>query len=331
MPPTSTHISPSPFLAYLHAYSLVCTRAFLIDLYHTVALCPFAELFNHSSLHPHSSLASDDFVCHVCGSLAPCLHDIPSTTGVVRRLGHLPTAERVRIDAEVDSVEMRVENEVMEGEEIMNTYGEGMSDGRVLIEWGFLGEEFVGVGVGWDMRELSGDDLVRGLWESLLERDRIASEVFDGIGGGGGDGERLMCRSAIGGHESMGLAESGEISVNLFAYLYVCGLDAISNDIVTVEEGAVSAAREVETAWARLHGSDQEHDLQMSLDTTQAIRAILHLLDDQLARMHRPELSLEELFEMRDVRSSPFPSWPCEVITTNIRRYQQMLNYRGWR
>lgn len=319
LPPTTTHPEPSPFSAYLHAYALVCTRAFLIDLYLTVALCPFADLFNHSSLTPHSSLQSDDFVCHLCGSLAPCSHDIMSTSGVVRRLEHLPGAERTRLEREVDSVEMRVERELGRGEEVMNCYGEGMGDGRLLVEWGFVGEEFAGEGLGWNVEQLGGDEGVKEVWSKVVERELIASAIIREAGQedgpqhetGEGGVDRLIRPPAKGSSGSMNLNQSGEISINLFGYLYLSALDMSELEVAEVEGQIVEAVREVETAWTRLRSEDSDDesgDHQLSPSTKRAGIAVINLLDSRLASMHRPRLSLDEIFEMRDVR--PCPSCP---------------------
>lgn len=120
LPPTEQHPDPSPFEAFAHTCSLVSTRAFVIDLYHTIALCPFADLMNHSALS-HTSLASDDFVCHRCGSLAECDHDICRPGDELPlRLEHLSPLERERITNENDTVDMYVELPVRRGREIMN-------------------------------------------------------------------------------------------------------------------------------------------------------------------------------------------------------------------
>lgn len=134
--PTSTHPSAPTFHDFLHAFALVSTRAFIIDMYHLIAMVPFADLLNHAGV-ANTSLASDDFVCHVCGELAECAHDMPYPGRPPERLAHLDVLTRANLSESNDTVDMYVELEVDEGEEVMNSYGE-VGDARLLVEWGFV-------------------------------------------------------------------------------------------------------------------------------------------------------------------------------------------------
>ena len=314
LPPTPSHPEPSPCLAYLHAYSLVCTRAFLIDLYHTIALCPFADLFNHSSLTPHSSLLSDEFVCHQCGSLPPCSHDIPSTTGVVRRLEHLPGSERTRLEKEVDSVEMRVERRVRKGEEVMNCYGDGIGDGRLLVEWGFVGEEFWGDGLVWDEEELGADEVVREVWRKIVTQDRVTfldGKAYDTGNDTANDtaneGDRLIRLPDVGRFLTMNLSQSGEVSLALFGYLCLITHHTTIGMIDDAGTSIVKATKEVETTWTRLQDDadvlDASIEVSLSPGTILVVRAVLRLFEQRLRRMYRSDIGLDELFERRDVSS----------------------------
>ncbi|KAK8869756.1 hypothetical protein IAR55_000324 [Kwoniella newhampshirensis] len=243
LPPTSSHPDPSPLSSFLHAYSLVSTRAFLIDLYHTVALTPFSDLFNHSSTTPNTSLLSDDFVCHVCGSLATCPHDVMNNDGVSWRLSHLGDWERRKVENEVDSVDMRVERRVADGHEIWNSYGEGMGDGRLLVEWGFISEEFAGDGLVWDVDEMGrregGDweEELDGLgkeWKSRKGGGNDGDEVDDDDDGDGdkdndndndydndNDNEALLCGQSKSESHLLNLDQLGRISINIYASLWL--------------------------------------------------------------------------------------------------------------
>ena len=319
LPPTKHHPEPSPFLAF---YAIVCTRAFLIDLYHTVALCPFADLFNHSSLRPHSSLESDDFVCHVCGSLPPCAHDIPSSSGVVRRLEHLAETERMRVAREVDSVEMRAERPVEDGEEVMNCYGEDMGDARLLVEWGFVGDEFAGDGLTWDM---DARGAMRALWEALMDRGRVTLQDLSKEAHG--EGERLIRAPTEGTTRSLNLTQSGQISVSLFTYLCLREM-APDTAIDDAEESILGIRTEIEAAWicTQEHG---EHDRPLSSGTLRTARAVQLLLQTRLEEMSHPELDLGALFELREVRANGCPlrnaAHMCSIqALTDEARLQRM-------
>lgn len=150
-----------PFAAFAHAFSLVSTRAFVIDLHHTIALVPFADIFNHSS-DPHTGLQSDPIVCHVCGSLPECTHDIPNSYGIARRLEEMTDEYRVEVERlgrqlgpKGDTVDMLLEKPAELGSELYNTYGSDLSDARLLVEWGFIEGEYAGEGITWDESDLT--------------------------------------------------------------------------------------------------------------------------------------------------------------------------------
>ncbi|EKM50379.1 uncharacterized protein PHACADRAFT_152301 [Phanerochaete carnosa HHB-10118-sp] len=63
------------FAGFLHSYSLVSSRSFLVDAYHTLAMVPIADAFNHT-VENHIHLESEFDVCVSCGSLAQCPHDL---------------------------------------------------------------------------------------------------------------------------------------------------------------------------------------------------------------------------------------------------------------
>ncbi|KAJ3164540.1 hypothetical protein HDU88_005186 [Geranomyces variabilis] len=64
--------------AFLHAASLVSSRAFGVDAYHGDAMVPFADLFNHQTPSrtgeggEHVHMVNDPEVCPHCGANGPC-------------------------------------------------------------------------------------------------------------------------------------------------------------------------------------------------------------------------------------------------------------------
>ena len=168
LPPTKLHPRSSPFPDYLYTYSLVSTRAFVIDVYHTLALCPFADILNHSHA-AHTSLSSDDFVCHICGSLRVCAHDRPTTSGIPLRLADL-SAETIRkLQTEEDTVDLTVEvEEIKAGQEIFNSYGANLSSSQLLREWGYL-DRGNRAYITFDLAELAVGEEVHGFCAASLE------------------------------------------------------------------------------------------------------------------------------------------------------------------
>ncbi|WVR05183.1 hypothetical protein IAU60_002195 [Kwoniella sp. DSM 27419] len=311
LPPTSSHPDPSPFIAYLHAFSLVSTRAFLIDLYHLIALCPFSDILNHSS-DPHTSLAADDFVCHICGSLKSCPHDICTKDDEIPyRLWHLGQRERDRIEREDDTVDMRVERPVAKGEEVWNSYGEGLSDARLLVEWGFVAEEFTGDGMTWDIddlrlnldfegggREDAQDDSLEEAWWSVVEGATADLDL------GQDEEDGLLCPPSERDSRLLNLDHSARVSVNTFAWLW---LDEAGSELPTASARAtttaqlVDAVAELEQAWQNLEGEEADRSTLKLDESIQAVaRRIRGLLADRLSSMYRAELTDDELFGLRD-------------------------------
>ncbi|KAF7971288.1 hypothetical protein HWV62_21542 [Athelia sp. TMB] len=66
--------STSTLRAFLHAYALVASRAFLVDAFHGLAMVPIADAFNHDQEN-HVHLESDYDVCARCGAVDECPHD----------------------------------------------------------------------------------------------------------------------------------------------------------------------------------------------------------------------------------------------------------------
>ncbi|KAJ9120141.1 hypothetical protein QFC22_003040 [Naganishia vaughanmartiniae] len=179
-----TDFSPLPpsFLDVLYTYSLVSSRAFQVDVYHGAALVPLADIFNHQELN-NVCFESDDFVCEICGSLPTCEHDeiegteprqatepgqhheTPEMIDIAERLSHLPLEViRSLFDPMQNTLDLTVKTLYEPGQEVFNTYGEGMSWAKQACEWGFIDESIEGEGV-----------LGRGLkWEvgDIMDRDK---------------------------------------------------------------------------------------------------------------------------------------------------------------
>lgn len=249
LPLTSAHPTASPFLAFIHCFTLISTRAFVIDLYRPTALVPFADILNHSST-PHTSLASDDFVCHICGSLSRCSHDPINPDGIPYRLLAADIGERQREQlaknggGQEDTVEMRAEREVSEGEEVWNSYGE-IGDAALLAEWGFLGGEYAGEGLTWEIEDIGGDKGLEELWQRVSEpvqhckrSDRVNgtdSNLFTALCGNGQakppnsdndeNNSTLIALPNSSRPNLLSLSLSGQISFPLFLLLYLHSRD----------------------------------------------------------------------------------------------------------
>ncbi|GAA5999992.1 protein-lysine N-methyltransferase [Rhodotorula paludigena] len=124
----------SPTFSFAHllrAYSLVSSRAFQVSSYHSLALVPLADAFNHSD-PPHVHFASDTWVCPECGRLEACPHDEETVTAGAGALadGHEDGAE--------ETLDMVSERAIEAGEEVYNTYGAGLANAKLAASYGFL-------------------------------------------------------------------------------------------------------------------------------------------------------------------------------------------------
>ncbi|KAI0649219.1 SET domain-containing protein [Trametes meyenii] len=136
---------------FLRAYSLVCSRAFLVDSYHGLSMVPVADAFNHTHEN-HVQLGSDFDVCPTCGSLAECPHDRedPATplasqsTPTYRTPPHSPSYS-------ADTVDMLTVRSIPPGAEVFNTYGTDLGNASLIARYGFAldGAENDCVTFGW--------------------------------------------------------------------------------------------------------------------------------------------------------------------------------------
>lgn len=305
LPATRDHPQPSPFLAFLHAFSLVSTRAFLIDLYHTVALCPFADLFNHSA-DSHTSLASDEFVCHICGSMPSCQHDRLGESGIAERLSHLSSSVGRKLAQEDDDVEMRAERRIDAGEEVFNCYGELLGDCRLLVEWGFIAEEFVGEGMQWPLSEIIKDEIRFELYKELSTDQQLRDRIFGETAKiSPNDEEQLICPSSRIQPDLLSLTLSAQMSLNLFLALFV---DSRDHERITYDEARSLILTNMDVLALVAPDQDDKECFFSHLRSTDIAGALstveraVALFDSRLASMYQPETTIEELLAALDVR-----------------------------
>ncbi|EIW57463.1 SET domain-containing protein [Trametes versicolor FP-101664 SS1] len=117
---------------FLHAYSLVCSRAFLVDAYHGLSMVPVADAFNHAHEN-HVQLASDFDVCPLCGSLTECPHDREDTS----TRPPVPNRPLHASSDPSDTVDMVTVREIPPGTEVFNTYGADLGNAALLSRYGF--------------------------------------------------------------------------------------------------------------------------------------------------------------------------------------------------
>ncbi|KAK6903011.1 hypothetical protein I204_07850 [Kwoniella mangroviensis CBS 8886] len=308
LPPTTSHPQPSPIQAFYHAFSLISTRAFMIDLYHLIALCPFADILNHHPTLPNTSLSSDDFVCHLCGSLKTCPeHDITNSQGIAYRLLHLIPRDIQRIEDEPqDTIELRVERPIVKkGEEVWNSYGDGLSDAKLLVEWGFLGEEYTGDGLVWDLEDLhlKGEGESEGYWE--LFDQALNNFIYQDSAEHEDEEERILCGRNEQHPRLLNLDQSGRISINIFSLLWLNQIRSRRKGQENLKaedlELLLQAIKQIESIWKiSIDEEYTDYDTLLIDDLVEVIQQLIDLLKKRIGKMYRCDSSEDALFKMRD-------------------------------
>ncbi|KAJ4482192.1 hypothetical protein J3R30DRAFT_2137620 [Lentinula aciculospora] len=162
------HLSPHPtFHHFCRAYSLVSSRAFLVDAYHGLSMVPIADAFNHTYDH-HVHLETEYEVCPECGSLQQCPHD----RDIELASSHSTTItslDPVELD---DTYDMVSNADIPAHSEIFNTYGETLSNAQLLAQYGFILDVNENDCISWNL-----DDLV-----NLLETDSRSRDPSTPLG-----------------------------------------------------------------------------------------------------------------------------------------------------
>lgn len=345
LPTNPAYSTSPPFSSFLHAFSLVSTRAFVIDMYHTIALVPFADILNHST-RPHTALQSDQFVCHVCGALGTCEHDVMNADGIARRLEDLPDEYREELErawrarsARGDTVDMLVENDdVQPGQQVFNSYGEDISNARLLVEWGFiLGDEAEKNMVSLDPPTALGQNAeynahhrylcmaasaalrlsrnASGAAESsgfeLADIDGNDDEAEDSDSDDGFDyedptmrsgTERLLYSPEPNDSPARCVSSSGLVSIGLFVDSMLVArsapADITPQRIVDITRMAGAIWSERQTGVTGVRPTLDNQDATLARD---GIANLLNVLRDRLAPLHCSSTPLEELQHQRNV------------------------------
>ena len=235
-------MAAATFYHFLYAFSMVSTRGYVTDAHHTIALIPFCDLFNHSS-RAHTSLLSDQCVCPVCGDLPACDHDAPDED----RISHLTPEYIARVVKDGSNVEMRAERSIESGQQVYSCYEDGLGDGKLLVEWGFVGREKAGQGVTWKAGEVLRREDGQA-YMAITQRGRVLSLLRE-VGQGGSASCYLTDEPGL-----FNISPNGAIGSNV---LVACGLGALrSAEWTDVEELEDGLARVIKDALDQAQGDE---------------------------------------------------------------------------
>lgn len=208
--------------------------------------------------------------------------------------------QRSKVEQEPDTVDMRVERAVLSGEEVMNTYGEGIGDSRLLVEWGFIEGEFAGHGLQWEIREVFGHGAAEeeGVWRSVMARGAVSLDLFPDYDMGDPDlddedGGGLVAPPDPKDPTMLNLDQDGRISLSL--WVAVCLRHLPPMKPARLDATLVEAYHQLESV------ADDSSRKSTSAHITAAIQNVVDILTARLNTLHRPEADVEELLDMRDV------------------------------
>ncbi|KAF5389179.1 hypothetical protein D9757_003496 [Collybiopsis confluens] len=162
---------------FLHAYSLVSSRAFLVDAYHGLSMVPVADAFNHTYDH-HVHLETEFEVCPECGSLQQCPHDRDADI-------HLDSDAISKYPESEDTYDMVSSSHIAPHSQVFNTYGETLTNAQLLVQYGFALDVNENDHISWHFDDLQGflesrqgsPMMASGLsWEILVKS--FSSEAF---------------------------------------------------------------------------------------------------------------------------------------------------------
>ncbi|KDQ13749.1 hypothetical protein BOTBODRAFT_145937 [Botryobasidium botryosum FD-172 SS1] len=342
-------------LAQFHyAYSLVSSRAFHVDAYHTIALVPIADAFNHVEEH-NVHLESDYHVCATCGSLTECTHDTaPSNSSQDHRA---PPATVSPID---DSCEMASNTLITPGQEVFNTYDSGLTNAKLLCQYGFLLDANENDVISWSMKDLEElapmSDSMVAVWAQTMmsvrgdtpfsepESDMVyhpskktsslawTDETLD-------DASESRTRDAP--HQLLCVSADGAVSYHLWTYLVLAhsyspedsplAFDVVQLYITAVADAHLRIESSLHEDRDEMQEAPELGDPGVLRILAQVTRGMIRLCQKKIQNMHLSHLSMSEWGVILD--STPAQRKRTKVAITYALNERSILEtcLEGWR
>ncbi|KAF4621125.1 hypothetical protein D9613_000996 [Agrocybe pediades] len=208
---------------FYYAFSMVSSRAFLVDAYHGLAMVPVADAFNHV-VENNVHLESDFNVCPECGALYECVHDRDEHDEDDGDHDRRPPAATSGDERDI-FFEMVSNAGIPSHSEIFNTYGERLTNAELLNQYGFILDVNDNDHLSWTMDEvlhlLSSEPVSRQDKDNVLRRFREVSSILRHS-----DATSLLSRSNIihflgSDNNSFSINSEGVVSHMLWTLLFV--------------------------------------------------------------------------------------------------------------
>ncbi|KZT66835.1 SET domain-containing protein [Daedalea quercina L-15889] len=228
---------------FLYAYSLVSSRAFMVDAYHGLSMVPIADAFNHVTEN-HVHLECDYDVCPLCGSLTECAHDREDTPSYSSE--HMDWQSSC-VSSVPDTCDMIANRPIPPSSEVFNTYGARRSNASLLAWYGFALDGNENDTVGWDFAEVVqalNSSNPSSVEPSQQSYKAVLHAWLSSIGSMVTDDSRLVYRPDLDDAEERSFAgpstvlcinSDAQLSVYLWVYLAICAANC------EIDNGSVEA------------------------------------------------------------------------------------------
>lgn len=197
------------------------------------------------------------------------------------------------------------------GEEVMNTYGEGIGNSQSLVEWGFIQDEFHGKGICWDLVEVLGADIdnLHEVWKDVVDRGGVAMELFPdydtrdlNIDPYDDDEIQLISPPCPKDPTTLNLDQEGRLSLNIWIAVILKHLPSSNRSVANVDDSIIASYRCLEEMTS---GTIDVPFVEPPQHLLKAIESIVQMFDTRLQSLHRPDIDVFDLLNARDVSLSP--------------------------
>ena len=210
---------------------------------------------------------------------------------------------------------------VSKEEQVMNTYGEGIGNSQLLVEWGFIQDDFHGKGICWDLVEVLGSDMesLKEVWRDVVDRGGVAMELFPDRDtrypndDDAGSESQSQSQSAYEDDEIqlisppyskdptlLNLDQEGRISLNIWIAVILKHLPLAKRSLSNLDDTLIASYRSLKDMTSE---TMDVPFVEPPPHLIKAIETIVHMLGIRIQELYRPDSDVIELLNTRDVSS----------------------------
>ena len=226
---------------------------------------------------------------------------------------------RSLFDPRQNTLDLTVKTPYEPGQEVYNTYGEGMGWAKQACEWGFIdesieGEGELGKGLKWELadvlsRDAENHEFVKREWKRQCKQDQSAASVDSGNEQDPPDGFSGMERDSLfffpagsdSAKDNLLLNDDGQLSFPLF-WGIACSEECAITDkrayAKTLDAISQSLDQEGDVTQTGKSGSDAA--LKETLTLQRIIRQVIDLCEKRIAKTRYTDRTTSELCDLLD-------------------------------